>query len=112
MMRWYLAKLVYQVVSGNGNHAPQFDEQLRLIKADEFEWACEKASILGRLYECDFTNKRDESVKWKFVSVVDVLPMGFLQDGEEIYSTIEEPNDVTDYLNRIKSKSSMLAINK
>jgi hypothetical protein len=44
--------------------------------------------------------------------VVDVLPMGSLQDGEEIYSTIEEPKDVSDYLNKIKSKSGMLAINK
>ncbi len=112
MMKWYLAKLIYQVVSGSGNHAPQFDEQLRLIKADDYDWACEKASILGRLYECDFTNLKKESVKWKFVSLVDVMPMGSLQDGEEIYSTIEEPKDVSDYLNKIKSKSGMLAFQK
>jgi hypothetical protein len=35
-MKWYLAKFVYQVISGNGNHSPQFDEQMRLIRADEF----------------------------------------------------------------------------
>ncbi|MCE2995601.1 MAG: DUF4288 domain-containing protein [Cyclobacteriaceae bacterium] len=103
-MKWYLAKFVYQKVSGSGP-TPQFDEQLRLIKAEEYQWACEKASILGRLFECDFTNKKDDPGKWKFVSVVDVLPMGLLQDGEEIYSTIEQPKDVTDYLNRIKVKS-------
>ena len=33
-MNWYLAKFVYRIVCGNGNHIPQFDEQLRLITAD------------------------------------------------------------------------------
>ena len=34
-MKWYLVKIVYQVVTGDGAHSPQFDEQLRLIRADE-----------------------------------------------------------------------------
>jgi hypothetical protein len=45
-MKWYLAKFVYQVVSGNGSHVAQFDEQLRLIRADEFE--CLPAGRQGR----------------------------------------------------------------
>jgi hypothetical protein len=28
-MRWFVAKIVYQIICGNGNHMPQFDEQLR-----------------------------------------------------------------------------------
>ena len=31
-MKWYLAKIVYRIICGEGNHTPQFDEQLRLIK--------------------------------------------------------------------------------
>jgi len=67
-MKWYLAKFVYQVISGNGNHTPQFDEQMRLIRADEFAWAKEKAS----------------------------------------YSSTEEPENVNDYLAKIKAKASRL----
>jgi hypothetical protein len=107
-MNWYLAKFVYQVVSGNGSHAPQFDEQLRLIRADEFEWACEKASILGRLGECIFFNDRQEEVKRKFINVVDVCPITSIEDGAEIYSFTEEPKDVSDYLEVIQAKAKRL----
>ena len=50
-MNWYLAKIIYQVISGDGLHTPQFDEQFRLIKADELEWAWEKAQVVGRMGE-------------------------------------------------------------
>ncbi len=107
-MKWYLAKFVYQVVSGNGSHVPQFDEQLRLIRADEFEWAREKANILGRLGECSFVNDKQESVRWKFVNVVDLCPITSMEDGAEIYSSTEEPKDVSDYLEMVQSKASRL----
>lgn len=43
-MNWYLVKLVFQII---GEHVtkPQFDEQLRLIRADEVEWALESACV-------------------------------------------------------------------
>ena len=34
-MNWYLTKIVYQIICGEGNHTAQFDEQLRLIAADD-----------------------------------------------------------------------------
>jgi hypothetical protein len=107
-MNWYLAKFVYQVVSGNGSHVAQFDEQLRLIRADEFEWAREKANILGRLGECSFVNEKQELVKWKFVNVVDVCPITSMEDGVEIYSSTEEPKDVIDYLETVDAKANRL----
>ena len=107
-MKWYLAKFVYQVVSGDGNHAPQFDEQLRLIRADEFDWAKEKAGILGRLGECSFVNDRKETVTWKFINVVDICPIHSMQDGDEIYSSTAEPKDVRAYLKVVHAKASLL----
>jgi hypothetical protein len=107
-MKWFLAKFVYQVVSGNGSHVAQFDEQLRLIRADEFDWAREKASILGRLGECSFTNDKQELVKWKFVNVIDLCPVTSMEDGAEIYSSTEEPKDVSDYLEVVQSKAKRL----
>ena len=32
MMNWYLAKIVYRIICGDGNHTAQFDEQLRLVQ--------------------------------------------------------------------------------
>lgn len=107
-MKWYLAKFVDQVVSGMGNHAPQFDEQLRLIRADEYDCAKEKATILGRMGECQFVNDRQETVTWKFINVVDVCPINSMEDGDEIYSSTEEPKDVRDYLLLIDAKANRL----
>jgi len=107
-MKWYLAKFVYQVISGNGNHSPQFDEQMRLIRADEFAWAKEKASILGKLGECSFLNERKESVQWKFINVVDLCSITSMEDGDELFSSTEEPENVNDYLEKIRAKASRL----
>jgi hypothetical protein len=108
-MKWYLAKFVYQVINGNGNHAPKFDEQMRLIRADEFNWAKEKASILGRLGECSFLNEQREAVQWKFINVVDLCSITSMQDGDELYSSTEEPENVSNYLAKITAKASRLA---
>ena len=47
-MKWYLAKIVFQIICGEGMHTPQFDEQLRLIEAANEDLAFEKASTLGQ----------------------------------------------------------------
>jgi hypothetical protein len=104
-MKWFIARFVYQVIIGIGNHIPQFDEQWRLIRADELEWAKEKATILGRLGECSFVNERQETVTWKFISAVDICPIG-LEDGAEIYSFTKEPKDVIDYLQTLKARAN------
>jgi len=33
-MNWYLAKMVFRIICGEGNHTAQFDEQLRLISGE------------------------------------------------------------------------------
>ena len=47
-MNWYLAKIVYRIICGNGDHAAQFDEQLRLIYATNKEDAFYKAQLTGK----------------------------------------------------------------
>ncbi len=107
-MKWYLAKFVYQVISENRTLSPRFDEQMRLIRADEFEWAKEKANILGRLGECSFLNERKESIQWKFINVVDLISISSMEDGDELYSSTEQPENVSHYLAKMNSKASRL----
>jgi Domain of unknown function (DUF4288) len=104
-MNWYLAKLIFQVRSGEGTHTPQFDEQWRLIRADEVAWAYEKASVLGRLDESSFLNERSEMVSWKFIEVADIHLIGTLEDGAQLFSATEEPQDANAYIEQIKLKS-------
>ena len=46
-MNWYLAKINFQIICGNGHHKPQFDEQLRLIHAGDSLEAFYKARLVG-----------------------------------------------------------------
>ena len=43
-MNWYLSKIVYQIICDQGLHRPQFDEQLRLIYAEDDLHAFQSAS--------------------------------------------------------------------
>ena len=104
-MKWYLARLVYQVVSGEGNHVPQFDEQLRLIQADELNWAREKALVLGQIGAFTFQNTRNQHVVWKFIDVTDVFEIDSIEDGAQLYSMTEEPADAQAYMELTKAKA-------
>ena len=46
-MNWYIAKLVFRIVCGEGQHTPQFDEQLWLIAAHSQQEALQKAKLNG-----------------------------------------------------------------
>ena len=104
-MNWYLAKLIFQIRSGEGTHTPQFDEQWRLIRADEVAWAYEKASVLGRMDDHSFLNNRNEIVMWKFIEVADIHLVGSLEDGAALFSVTEEPINAEAYIEQVKLKS-------
>lgn len=97
-LKWYVAKIVYQVLVGNGTHTPQFDEQYRLIRADEVSWAWEKAQVLGRLGETSFDNNTGEKVQWKYINVSDVCAISEIEDGAQIYAQTEEPFNAGEYI--------------
>ena len=107
-MSWYLSKIVFRIVVGDGDHTPQFDEQLRLIAACNEGQAFEKAQELGRREEDSFLNKRQELVRWEFINVVELYKMTELIDGAEMYSKIEEHEDGDRHLAMINSKAAFL----
>jgi hypothetical protein len=104
-MNWYIAKIVYQITSGVAKHKPQFDEQFRLIKADELKWAWEKAQVIGRLEENAFLNSNKEYVEWKYIAVEDVVLISALEDGAQLYARTEEPDDMNDYITTAKNRA-------
>ena len=112
-MEWYVAKMVYQVVNTKKSHAPQIDEQYKLIQADDRAWAWEKANILGKLGECKLEGIKQESVQWKFINVVDLFEIGELKDGVELFSGTDEPEDIEEYMavSGMRAKRIMEAFN-
>ena len=110
-MNWYLAKIVYRIICGEGNHTPQFDEQLRLIKAgDEFQ-AFQKAQLLGEREQDNFLNAAQKPVHWKFINVSELHKLDDLIDGAEMYSTIREDDDAEIFISITNLKAAHILEN-
>ena len=110
-MNWYIAKIVFRIISGEGNHAPQFDEQLRLINAEDEKHAFEKASLIGIQNQERFVNSQNQPVKWQFINVAELNQLNDLSDGTEIYYNIEEPADAELYIKWANHKASLIGLN-
>lgn len=96
-MKWYLAKIVFRIICGEGDHTAQFDEQLRLIAACDEDEAFEKANTIGTSGEDCFYNHKEQLVHWKFINVSELYHLSELIDGAEMYSRINEVDDAEAY---------------
>jgi uncharacterized glyoxalase superfamily metalloenzyme YdcJ len=105
-MNWYLAKIVYRILCGEGNHTAQFDEQLRLIMAEDESEAFAKATSTGRSEADTFYNNRQELVQWQFVNVSELYRLQQLIDGAEVYSRITEVDDAEAYTDFVHHKAA------
>ena len=111
-MNWYLTKLIFQIICGDGDHTAQFDEQLRLIAAETKEQAFFKAQEIGRQEEESFYNIREQLVQWRFINVCEVYKLHELIDGTEVYSRIEERDDAENYIHVIHQKAQRISGNE
>ncbi len=107
-MNWYLTKIVYQIICGDGNHTPQFDEQLRLIAAGDEHEAFQKAQRIGIMEQESFLNDKQHLVKWKFIDVCELYKLSELIDGAELYSRIHEADDATRFVEMIHRKADYI----
>jgi len=107
-MNWYLTKIVYQIICGDGDHTPQFDEQLRLISAPDEQEAFNKAQRIGLVEEESFLNQKNHLVKWKFIDVCELYKLSELIDGAEIYSRIQETEDAGRFIAMVRSKADYI----
>ncbi|MDQ6609157.1 MAG: DUF4288 domain-containing protein [Bacteroidota bacterium] len=107
-MNWYLIKIVYQIICGDGNHTAQFDEQLRLITAGDEEEALDKATAIGYQEEESFCNDKQQLVQWRFVNITELYPVSKWVDGAEVHSQIREAEDGDAYSNFVHHKAFQL----
>lgn len=104
-MNWYLAKMVFRIVCGEGEHMPQFDEQLRLVAAGSKEEAFQKALDMGLREEESFYNSKEQLVRWQFINVSELYKLSDLIDGAELYSRIEEKENAEAYIYTVNQKA-------
>ena len=104
-MNWYLAKFVFRIVCGEGQHTAQFDEQLRLIAATDKQEAFRKAQEMGKKEEETFYNRKEQLVQWQFVNISELYLLSELIDGAELYSRIEERENAEAYMYTVNQKA-------
>jgi hypothetical protein len=107
-MNWYLTKMVFRIICGNGQHKAQFDEQIRLIQASSPAEAWAKA----REYAMSETNgTQGEGVRWQFVNIPELYQLNGFVDGAELYSRVKEEDDGEVYEQVIHRRAAMLQYN-
>lgn len=107
-MKWYLAKIVFQIICGGGDHMAQFDEQLRLIAAANEEEAFEKATSIGKDEEDSFYNLKQQLVRWQFINVSELYHLNELIDGAEMYSRISEVDNAEAYITFVHRRAESI----
>ena len=108
IMNLYIAKIVYRIVCGSGDHAAQFDVQLRLVCALSEEQAFYKAKHYAKKEEDLFYNTKDELVQWQFINVSELYKIEKIADGAQLYSRIEEQDDGYAYVDVVNKKAQSM----
>lgn len=107
-MKWFVAKIVYNINLEKGMYAPEFDEQLRLIEANSKEEAFIKARALGKEgEESILMNDKRTTIYWEFIDVSELFELK-ISDGTEIYASTHETDTANRYIHFIKERASIL----
>ncbi len=104
-MNWYVAKLIFRIVTPSGQEAAQFEEHLHLIQATSFEKAFIKARLIGITEE----GQKENALQWEFVNISELMPLQELSDGLEVYSQVHETLEARSYINLIHHKAAELS---
>lgn len=107
-MQWYLAKIIFRIICGHGDHTAQFDEQVRLVAAHNDDHALDKANEIGMHEATCFYNQQQQLVQWKFVAITELYKVNELIDGAELFSKIHEADDAENYMELAHRRASFV----
>lgn len=107
-MKWYLAKIVYQIHCCNNEGLAQFEDQLRLISSENETAALQKAKLVGEIEQTSLVNSQNQLVQWSFVNVSELYCISEFLDGAELFSAITEVSNAKGYINLVNDKAARL----
>ena len=110
-MEWYLAKLVYRFQPKTPNGTVHFEEQIRLLEAEDELHAFHKAQQMGGQEECHLENEDSGSIHWYFMDVTELLKLHSMMDGAEILSQLHKTTEPEAYQKNIRLKAGYLLAN-
>ncbi len=103
-MKWYIAKLVFSIETNAAHASAQFDEQVRLVKANNDNEAYFKIRRIGKTEEVSFSNTTSNNLQWQFIDVSEMVCIGDITDGIEVYSNTVEVEEKNNYINAVLKK--------
>ena len=101
-MEWFFIKLCFRVICGNGNHKPQFNEQVRLVSAGNMEEAVVKVKRIAAMEAQAVISP----VQWQLVAVTEVMLFSEAADGAEISSVFSETDEADEFMYLLKKKEA------
>jgi hypothetical protein len=110
-MKTFIAKIVFNIVTGTTVKRSQFEEQLRLVVAESLEEAFLKARAIGISQEETIYREGQPATRWEFVDVADLLLVPALGNGTEIYSQIHETDESREYIHNVHQRGMAIRLN-
>lgn len=104
---WCVTLLVKSIVKDEESGLWLCDEQVRVIKATDFNSAFEKSIILGKNQEHSYENIYGQTVKWEFIGLRELREIvdETIGDGTEIKSKLLK---IDDPVSLIQGKDQLL----
>ena len=107
-MTWYVTKMIFRISDANASQMIQFDEQWRLILATDKQAAIKKAETIGKSESETIVQQNGNKVMWEFMTVTDLFAFDAASDGSEIFSRIEQPDNISNYLHNLELRSAFV----
>lgn len=89
-MIWFLAKVVFHIITPKGQEQGQFEEVLIIVEARNKVEAFEKAAKRGRSDASEFVNSKGDKIHWEFVAVSQLQLLPEFTDGLMLDSHLEK----------------------
>lgn len=91
-MKSYTAQIIYRIEC-DGHHTDQYEEQWRLVFADDEEHALVEARNKGAQEECTFVDRHGRTIYWRLLAVKDIQPVELINGGL-LFSVVREADMV------------------
>lgn len=105
-MNWYISKIIFHIKPyQEDSKSREFDEQIRLIQAEDLHEAYFKASAIGKEEESNFS---DQNIKWQFIAIADLKQLQNLENGAKIFTSSKETNSYVSYIHYVKQKEKFI----
>lgn len=87
-MKSFAVHIIYRIVCENVS-SEQYEEQWRILFADNEQLALDEARKLGKKEECSFSDRHGRTIRWEMIAVKEIKEVN-VQHGALLFSTVKE----------------------